>query len=170
MFLRRQPTSCRFLGSRFDISAIRESRHLTEMRNTADNAQVKSTAITVSLARRRCEGCSGSMHRRSHPTARFCYECTTDRARACRRRRNQVAPDISAAHGVVAKAIRDGFLRPATERLCVDCLRPAEEYDHRDYRYPLEVEPTCHRCNSRRGPGHPYRAEDRAKGDLKAVS
>lgn len=52
----------------------------------------------------------------------------------------------------VAAAVALGLLRPAKERLCVDCLRMAEVYEHRDYHYPLEVEPVCHRCNMRRGP------------------
>ena len=33
---------------------------------------------------------------------------------------------------------------------CVDCGKPAEVYDHRDYSKPLEVEPVCRACNSRR--------------------
>jgi hypothetical protein len=42
-----------FLVQRFDISAITESRHLTEMRNTANNEPVKSTAITLTSSRGR---------------------------------------------------------------------------------------------------------------------
>ncbi len=36
---------------------------------------------------------------------------------------------------------------------CVDCGQVAMVYDHRDYWKPLEAEPVCHRCNTRRGPG-----------------
>ena len=34
----------------------------------------------------------------------------------------------------------------------MDCGKQAHEYDHRDYDKPLEVEPTCKSCNSKRGP------------------
>jgi hypothetical protein len=35
---------------------------------------------------------------------------------------------------------------------CVDCGKRATCWEHRDYGKPLDVEPTCHRCNLRRGP------------------
>lgn len=35
---------------------------------------------------------------------------------------------------------------------CVDCGKPAHDYDHRDYRKPLEVVPVCRSCNLKRGP------------------
>jgi len=35
---------------------------------------------------------------------------------------------------------------------CKDCGKPAQAYDHRDYRKPLMVEPVCHGCNTKRGP------------------
>lgn len=35
---------------------------------------------------------------------------------------------------------------------CVDCERPAQVYDHRAYARPLDVQPVCRSCNSRRGP------------------
>ena len=54
---------------------------------------------------------------------------------------------------IVAAAIRNWELRPAHNFPCTDCGGPAREYDHRDYAKPLEVEPVCHRCNIRRGPG-----------------
>lgn len=34
---------------------------------------------------------------------------------------------------------------------CVDCGKPAEIYEHRDYSRPLDVEPTCVSCNRHRG-------------------
>lgn len=59
------------------------------------------------------------------------------------------------AHVAVARAIRLGQLpRPATLR-CADCAGPAEQYDHRDYSFPLMVEPVCRRCNVRRGAAAP---------------
>ncbi len=57
-----------------------------------------------------------------------------------------------AAHQAVAKAIRHGLLAPITERVCADCGGPAIHYDHRDYNRPLEVDPTCRKCNYKRGP------------------
>lgn len=56
------------------------------------------------------------------------------------------------AHKAVADAVKCGDLQPATECTCVDCGRPATEYDHRDYDEPLQVDPVCRRCNVRRGP------------------
>jgi hypothetical protein len=35
---------------------------------------------------------------------------------------------------------------------CRDCGKPAQAYDHRDYREPLVVEPVCHGCKAKRGP------------------
>jgi hypothetical protein len=57
------------------------------------------------------------------------------------------------AHQIVARAIRHGELKPATEFDCVDCGDPAGVYDHRDYSKPLDVVPVCVTCNRRRGPG-----------------
>jgi len=114
-------------------------------------------AIETSPAKA-CESCGASLAGR-HWHTRFCFDCSEKRGRQCQLRRNQLAPDIPAAHRAVAKSIRDGLLRPADERLCVDCLKPAEVYEHRDYRYPLEVEPVCRSCNKRRGPGYPYNTE-----------
>lgn len=36
---------------------------------------------------------------------------------------------------------------------CQDCGSPAEHYDHRDYKNPLDVAPVCRTCNFRRGTG-----------------
>ena len=35
---------------------------------------------------------------------------------------------------------------------CVDCQRPASEYDHRYYARPNDVVPVCKSCNKARGP------------------
>jgi hypothetical protein len=56
------------------------------------------------------------------------------------------------AQKTVAKAKKDGQLKPATDFDCVDCGNPAIEYDHRDYSKPLQVDPVCRGCNVRRGP------------------
>jgi len=58
----------------------------------------------------------------------------------------------------VAKAIREGVLPKLDGSIsCVDCGKPARDYEHRDYNYPLQVEPVCRGCNRRRGPGIPYK-------------
>jgi len=56
------------------------------------------------------------------------------------------------AHYQVQRAIRLGHISPPSAYQCVDCGNPAKEYDHRDYTKPLAIEPTCIRCNRRRGP------------------
>lgn len=57
------------------------------------------------------------------------------------------------AQRLVAKAIRKGLLPKLDGSvMCVDCGKPAQVYDHREYAKPLEVDPVCKRCNVRRGP------------------
>jgi hypothetical protein len=62
-----------------------------------------------------------------------------------------------AAHRAVAKAVKRGELSALTINgkstgiACVDCHRPARDYDHRDYFEQLKVEPTCRSCNINRG-------------------
>lgn len=51
----------------------------------------------------------------------------------------------------VARAIKRGELRPPYRLRCVDCGRRAQCYDHRLYAAPLQVEPVCLSCNTRRG-------------------
>lgn len=74
----------------------------------------------------------------------FCRACTSLRTRLNGR---------SAACAAVARAIREQRLSPASHFCCTDCGAPAQEYDHRDYSKPLDVEPVCRPCNGRRGPG-----------------
>ncbi len=60
----------------------------------------------------------------------------------------------------VAKAVRSGVLPQINGDAivqCVDCGLPANGYDHRDYRKPLDVEPVCSSCNAYRGPALPWR-------------
>jgi hypothetical protein len=71
---------------------------------------------------------------------KLCHSCDCNR----RRRRRQ-------AHLAVRKARLRGELPPPTSCTCVDCGAPAKVYEHRDYDKPLEVQPTCYRCNSIRG-------------------
>jgi hypothetical protein len=51
----------------------------------------------------------------------------------------------------IARAKRNGELVSARAFHCSDCASPASEYDHRDYNFPLAVEPVCRGCNRRRG-------------------
>lgn len=56
------------------------------------------------------------------------------------------------AINTVAHAVLRGEIAPAKALSCVDCGAPATDYDHRDYRAPLVVEPCCRSCNLKRGP------------------
>lgn len=58
----------------------------------------------------------------------------------------------SKAACAVSKAVRAGELPRPSELLCMDCGRPASQYDHRDYTKPLHVQPVCRSCNVMRGP------------------
>lgn len=58
----------------------------------------------------------------------------------------------AAAHTAVARAVRKGELPLAKSCQCADCGRVAEQYDHRDYARPLDVQPVCRSCNFKRGP------------------
>lgn len=58
------------------------------------------------------------------------------------------------AHAYVTTAIYNGDLPKLDGSIpCADCAAPADEYDHRDYKKPMDVEPVCRRCNQARGPG-----------------
>ena len=61
----------------------------------------------------------------------------------------------SVARSRVGNAIRKGTLSKATQFMCVDCGKPAECWDHRDYTKPLDVDPVCRPCDVLRGPGLP---------------
>ena len=56
------------------------------------------------------------------------------------------------AHAAVARAVRHGDLPHPSTLGCSDCERQAEQYDHRDYGRPLEVDAVCRSCNLMRGP------------------
>lgn len=53
---------------------------------------------------------------------------------------------------VLFKAVHSGQVPPAKGQQCVDCGRDADRYDHRDYSQPLNVQPVCASCNTKRGP------------------
>lgn len=62
---------------------------------------------------------------------------------------------VSIARREVAKAIRHGIIPKAKELKCADCGDAAEQYDHRDYRKPMKVDPLCKNCHYVRGRGLP---------------
>ncbi len=64
------------------------------------------------------------------------------------------------AHRRVADAKRRGLLANMSKTFvkCTDCDNRAEQYDHRSYAKPLEVEPVCNGCNKKRGPAIEIRA------------
>lgn len=77
------------------------------------------------------------------------------RCAPCRARHNHGMRWLSGAqqaHSAVGKAIRKGQLKPPQSLDCADCGKTAEQYDHRDYGRPLDVEPVCRSCNFKRGP------------------
>lgn len=55
----------------------------------------------------------------------------------------------------VARAVRNRWLPDLSTGVyvCVDCGGVADRWEHRDYSLVLDVEPVCHGCNMRRGPG-----------------
>lgn len=71
-----------------------------------------------------------------------------DTCQSCRERWLKL---LQSAGSAVSAAVGKGFLSPASDHACVDCGRPAKEYDHRDYLKPLKVEPVCRTCNKKRG-------------------
>lgn len=60
------------------------------------------------------------------------------------------------AQQITKTAISEGLLPAPTEFCCADCGADAEVYDHRDYTKPLEVDPVCRSCNSKRGSAEGY--------------
>lgn len=85
----------------------------------------------------RCSGCKTAG--RVNESMRFRYDC-----------RGKDEAGIS-----IANQIRVGALAHPSAMKCVDCGCQASEYEHRDYNYPLMVEPVCRRCNLLRGPAIP---------------
>lgn len=83
-----------------------------------------------------CIVCSKSLKSKLY-VAKYCPECRTALA--------EIRSDVR-------KIMGDAKLPPATAFPCVDCGKPAKEYDHRYYSLPLEIEPVCVLCNQRRGP------------------
>lgn len=77
-----------------------------------------------------------------------------------RQKKKDRTPDgwRSFANRMLWIAVREGKIKQLSkhEIKCVDCGEKATEWDHRDYRKPLDVEPVCRKCNNHRGPGLPW--------------
>ena len=105
-----------------------------------------------------CDQCGVAIGNRNL-WARYCKACISQRTRESVRRsrvRSIKVNRTDGAYRIVWMAIRYGFLPHPKTQKCVDCGEGAECYDHRDYNRPLDVEPVCHPCNVRRGPGIPF--------------
>ena len=59
------------------------------------------------------------------------------------------------ARGRWGHAKTAGLVPAIQGQKCVDCDDWATEYDHRDYRRYMDVEPVCQLCNAKRGQGFP---------------
>jgi hypothetical protein len=89
-----------------------------------------------------------------HYNSKFCMPCRDRRSREYVRKLPD--NDNEKARWITKYAVKIGFLPHPTDFKCVDCKRSqATCYDHRDYNKPLDVEPVCLNCNSRRGRGIP---------------
>lgn len=88
-----------------------------------------------------CDGCGNPNNRCNASPSLFCMKCL------------RVYTKIKGrANGVVAKAVREGRLRPIRECACAECGKPAYGYDHRYYAEPLRVRPLCRSCGYHAGP------------------
>lgn len=103
-------------------------------------------AMNAKKPRRFCAVCnrdiSPGLERLSQPSSPYC-------SRACKEALHEA--QIKAI-SEVSKAVKRGELVPATHFVCTDCGAPATEYEHRNYRRPLDVDPVCRSCNIKRGP------------------
>ena len=98
-----------------------------------------------------CPLCGEEVVNRYH-NAKHCFECMLTNANGSKK-----------AGSEVAKAIKRGDLPPVKTLLCVDCGKPAQSYEHRDYNKPLDVSPVCRSCNYFRGPAIPVRNQNLEK-------
>jgi len=92
-----------------------------------------------------CRFCNTEIVGRHH-LAKTCFECADTK---------KDRTGVRAAISAVSKAVRVGLLAPVKTLFCVDCEKPAECYDHRDYNKPIDVVPVCRKCNFQRGSAIP---------------
>jgi len=96
------------------------------------------------------------------PICKFCNQEIIDRdvrAKKCWSCYNSYGQIFGAskAHNAVQKAVKQGILPSVKTLNCVDCGKPGECYDHRDYNKPMDVVPVCRKCNLRRGEAIPLK-------------
>lgn len=96
---------------------------------------------------RKCESCGAEF---ASIRAKRCLPCAQKHYRYMDTERG-----AREAHSKVAGHIRKGLLPHPSTLTCVDCGRPAQQYDHRDYGKPLDVHAVCRSCNLRRGSAIP---------------
>lgn len=97
-----------------------------------------------------CVGCGAEKEKR-RPV--FCPDCIQRRPVRTLIMGQLREATKAQALAMVADAKRLGLLPELDGAIaCVDCGNVATEYDHRDYKYPLFVQPVCRTCNNRRGP------------------
>ena len=97
----------------------------------------------LSHAGKYCEVCKAAFKRQVVANRAYCNDC-----------RKWVRWVQARVTKSVRVAISIGLLpRPETQN-CVDCGKRAEYYEHRHYMRPLDVVPTCIRCNLKRGIAH----------------
>ena len=90
------------------------------------------------------------------------YKRTKNMGNSVVRHDKQKRNGAQAAMTAVYVAKDKGYILPFSEYpvRCfgvdgVPCGGMAEQWDHRDYNKPLDVEPVCRSCNMRRGPAKP---------------
>lgn len=87
-----------------------------------------------------CKRCGVLTTRDRRSIADICFPCSEEHRK-----------EGTNASNIVNKAVRKGELQKVNSLTCVDCGSAAENYEHRDYTKPLEVEPVCRKCNLIRG-------------------
>ena len=92
-----------------------------------------------------CRFCNKEVIGRYH-SAKTCFECTDTK---------KDRTGVLAAIKAVKKAVKAGLLAPVKTLFCVDCGKPAQCYEHRNYNKPLDVQPVCRSCNYHRGAAIP---------------
>lgn len=93
-----------------------------------------------------------------HTLTKYCGACAGKRNYDIRKTRKKNVGQTRALSRVRYAVIK-GILPRLSTQTCVDCGKPAKCYDHRDYNFPLVVEPVCAYCNYHRGPAIPLRSE-----------
>lgn len=92
---------------------------------------------------RTCAFCLGEISHNRTRLSPYC-SCTCAMAVSAIAQKAGAAVNYEIHHGRIQKL--------AGDVPCVDCGKPACQYDHRDYTKPLEVVPVCRSCNYKRGP------------------